>query len=141
MSNLLANYIDNFFDDANYSSSRGLSTYGYRSGTMPAINIREYDDKYTIKLTIPGLDADDVHVEMLDNTLKISYEHEEEKNEEEGRALREEYAHYSFARSILLPNNVDKKSLKAKAKQGVLTVTIAKLPETKPERITVEKED
>ena len=140
MSNLLANYIDNFFDDANYAG-RGLGTYGYRSGAMPAINIREYDDKYTVALTIPGLDADDVHVEIMDSTLKISYEHDEKKKDDEGRALREEYTHYSFARSILLPDNVDKKSLKAKAKQGVLTVTIAKLPETKPERITVEKED
>ena len=140
MSNLLANYIDNFFDDASYAT-HGLSTQGYRRGVMPAINIREYDDKYTISLTIPGLDADDVHVEMLDDTLKISYEHDEEQGGDEGRAIREEYTHYSFARSILLPNNVDKKSLKAKAKQGVLTVTIEKLPETKPERITVEKED
>lgn len=140
MSNLLANYIDNFFDDTNYA--RGLSSYGYRSGTVPALNIREYDDKYTIQLTIPGLDADDVNVEVLDDTLKISYEHDSTEAEKEaGRAIREEYTHYSFSRSILLPNNVNKKSIKPKAKQGVLTITIDKLPETKPERIAVEKED
>jgi HSP20 family molecular chaperone IbpA len=79
MSNLLANYMDNFFDDMTMSPSY-LSR---RTTAMPALNIREFDEMYEISLTVPGLKEDDIKLEVIDNTLKISYEHNDETTEKE----------------------------------------------------------
>lgn len=138
MSNLLANYIDNFFDDSTMSPLYNVR----KTQSLPSLNIKEFDDKYEITLTVPGIEEDNIHVETIDNTLKISYEHDySEEEKDDGRVIREEYSHYSFTRSVLLPNNVDKESIKAETKKGILTITLSKLPETKPKRIKISKKD
>ncbi|NJL96439.1 Hsp20/alpha crystallin family protein [Candidatus Gracilibacteria bacterium] len=138
MSNLLSTYIDNFFDDGVFYPSLGSR----RTPNLPAINIEEFDDKYSIKVTTPGLDPKDIKVEVQDNNLNISYEHNQEDVErEKGKVIREEYSHYSFSRSISLPKNVDQDSIKATSKKGILCLSIDKLPETKPRQIDIEEED
>jgi len=83
---------------------------------------------------------DVLKLSVLGGTLTISGERHEEKNEggEESadgtRApLRFERSYGSFSRSFSLPPNVDVEGITAEAKDGVLTVTIPKLPEEKPQ--------
>lgn len=137
MSNLLANYIDNFFDDTSLSPMY----HTRRTSSMPSLNIKEFDDKFEITLTVPGLDEEKINIETVDNTLKISYDHilEDSHKDDDGQMIREEYSHYSFARSVLLPNNVDKDSIEAHTKKGILSIEIKKLPETKPKKIQIKK--
>lgn len=137
MSNLLANYIDNFFED----SSMSPVYQSRRTASMPSLNIKEYDDKYEITLTVPGLDEENINIETVDNTLKISYDHDLSHNEESGNMIREEYTHYSFSRSVLLPNNIDKESIEAHTKKGILNIELKKIPETKPKKIRIKKKD
>jgi HSP20 family protein len=77
---------------------------------------------------------------VLDGTLTISGERSEEKGEEGGddqegaRApLRHERSYGSFSRSFGLPPNVDVEGIRAEAQHGVLTVTIPKVPQQKPQ--------
>jgi HSP20 family molecular chaperone IbpA len=90
---------------------------------------------------------------VLDGTLTISgerlQEHRQETEGEEGASisntgeegaaskarqpLRYERSYGSFSRSFSLPPNVDVEGIKAEAQDGVLTVTIPKVPEVKPQ--------
>ena len=95
----------------------------------------------------------------MDGTLTISGEHSEEKREPAGSAaegqeagkeegsgggtsmkapLRYERSYGSFSRSFGLPANVDVGGITAEAQDGVLTVTIPKLPEEKPQPKEIE---
>jgi len=133
-SNTLTNYIDSIFDDftALRPSSRMLST-------SPTLNIDETDSQYLVHVTVPGIDPDEIIIEVIDHTLEISYDHSEEDEEKnkKGKTIRREYSHYSFSRSISLPKNVDTSSVEAAASNGILTISIDKSPETQPKRISV----
>jgi HSP20 family protein len=89
-------------------------------------------------LSIPGLDPSKVKIELQDHTLTVSYTHEkEDKEKKKGKVIRQEYSHYSFTRSVMLPKNVDAESVTASSQKGILFIEVKKLPETKPKTIDI----
>jgi len=117
-------------DDGNY-----LAPYG--------VDVREDADHVYVEAELPGYKKDEVDVNLENQTLTISAEHNEnnepksgEKNEKAEWLLRERrYTRYQ--RSFTLPPTVDAQSVQAKLNDGVLTVTLNKREESKPRRITV----
>jgi HSP20 family protein len=131
--NNLLTIMDSFFDD--------VRPYVYRQATslaLPALNVKELPESYEITLTIPGLDASKVKLELIEKMLNITYEHQEESKDNDGTMIREEYKHYSFSRSVNLPKNVDENSVKATSKNGILTIKVNKVPEAHPKTIEIE---
>lgn len=126
--------MDNFFDDF-----RPLSpVFSRSSGVNPAVNIKEYKDRFEIKLTAPGIDPEKIKIELSERILNISYVQEDSQEEkEEGELIRQEYHHYSFSRSIALPKNVDEDSILAETDHGILKITVKKLPETQPKKVEI----
>jgi len=130
--------MDQLLDD----SFHPFNVYGKRkSNYSPALNVAEYKDSYKVSVAIPGIDSDKVKVEIRDNILNISYQHEDTKKDQEEEILREEYSYFSFSRSVALPKDVDQSSVKASSKKGMLYITINKIPESKPTIIQIEKHD
>src|SRR4051794_21717510 len=75
-----------------------------RSITVPAVNITENANDYTISVAAPGLNKNDFHVNIDGNMLAISAEKEETKEgKEEENYTRKEYNYSSFSRSFTLP--------------------------------------
>jgi HSP20 family protein len=134
MSNNILSLVDSFFDD--YRPTYGSMRVSYPT-SVPALNIKEKQDQYQITLTIPGLDPKDVKVNLNNNVLTINYEHKDEMSEEKDEMLRQEYKHYSFSRSVSLPKGVDSESISAESKDGILTISVNKLPESQPKSIEV----
>ena len=98
----------------------------------PAVNIIENDDSFVLQVAAPGLEKKDFTVVVEKDFLTISAE--EEKVDEEATTptyKRKEYNYRNFSRRFKLPNTVDKESLTATYKQGVLKVNIHKTPEAK----------
>ena len=133
MSNLL-NLVDSIFDSYPYNTmSRVVG-----NATIPAINVKEYNKNYKISLTAAGIDPKDIKVQVQDNLLTISYAHEDKDElKDDGKVISSEYKHYSFSRSVSLPKNVNAETISAESKNGVLHITIDKLPETQPKTIEV----
>jgi HSP20 family protein len=137
MSNLL-NLVDSIFDSYPYNTmSRVVG-----NATLPAINVKEYDNNYKISLTAAGIDPKDIKVQVQDNLLMITYTHDENKNtdekeKDEGKMVSSEYKHYSFSRTVSLPKNVDPETISAESRNGILNITVNKLPETQPKTIEV----
>eukprot|EP00775_Hariotina_reticulata_P005766 gene5766-6006_t len=99
-----------------------------------ATDIEESDKAFIITADVPGMSKDNIKLQVLENTLTISGERNEETREEgdKDKPARYERRFGSFSRSFTLPKNVDVEGISANAKDGVLTVTIPKVEEEKP---------
>jgi HSP20 family protein len=103
----------------------------------PRVDISENADSYVLEAELPGLTEKDVEVKIDDNLLTISSKTEEEKKEERDGYILKERRHESFARSFVLPKDVDKTAIEARFANGLLSLTLNKAPETKPKTIEI----
>jgi len=103
-------------------------------GDVPAVNIKEENDKYVLEMAAPGMKKNDFHISLEENVLTISSEKKEEKEEKQDNYTRREFYYNTFSRSFTLPENVDTENIKADYKNGILTLTLPKKEEAKVTR-------
>jgi len=101
------------------------------NNSMPAVNIREDDEFFTIDLAVPGIDKKDLKIDINEDVLTISSESKNEKEENKDGYKRKEFSYSSFSRSFYIPENVNKEKIEANYKDGVLTVALPKQEEEK----------
>lgn len=105
--------------------------------TIPAADLFETDDALTIRMDMPGLKAEEINIEVSGNTIRISGEHNEEKEEKGKTYHRIERRTGSFARAMSLPVPVKEDKVNAECKDGVLTITLPKTEAAKTHKVTV----
>jgi HSP20 family protein len=115
----------NLFDDDFFP------VVSHRSTSMPAVNIREDDKTFTLDLAVPGIDKNDLKIDINEDVITISSEHKEEKEESRDDFKRREFSYSSFCRSFYLPENVNKDKIEANYKEGILSVVLPKENEEK----------
>src|SRR5919106_6740103 len=93
---------------------------------VPAMDLVETDDSLVLSADLPGLDRDDVSIEVKDNVLTVSGKRDAEETEKADGFYRVERAFGSFSRSLALPDGVQADRVKAEFDKGVLEVTIPK---------------
>lgn len=98
-------------------------TGGERTWT-PAIDVVRDDGNLVLRADIPGIKPEEVKIEVVDDVLTVTGEHEERKEEREADYVRRERRYGSFRRSMTLPSGVDPEQIKATTHDGVLEVTI-----------------
>jgi HSP20 family protein len=111
-----------WFDD-----SRAMN----RVANIPAVNIKENGDHYTVCLAAPGLNKEDFRLDVEDNMLTISSEKEETKEEKEDKFNRREYSYTSFSRSFSLPDDVKQDAIEARYQNGELKINLPRKEEAK----------
>jgi HSP20 family protein len=99
--------------------------------TIPAVNISENKEKFEVSLAAPGMKKDDFNIDVEGNTLTISAETREEKEEKDERYTRKEYSYSSFSRTFSLPEGVNKDKIDANYDNGVLKLSLPKTEEAK----------
>ncbi len=104
---------------------------------MPAVDVSETTDKITVKAEIPGMEAKDIEISMVGDTLTIKGEKKVEKEEKEENYHMVERSYGSFSRAMKLPALVDADKVEATYKNGVLTVVLPKKEEVKPKAIEI----
>jgi HSP20 family protein len=104
----------------------------------PPVNIFETDESIVLEADIPGMDQKDVHLEVEDGTLTIKGDRKEEHEEKRAGWVRMERYHGSFERSFALPTTVDPEGIRARLQNGVLKVTLPKLPEATRRSVAIE---
>ncbi|MDH3263916.1 MAG: Hsp20/alpha crystallin family protein [Paracoccaceae bacterium] len=103
-----------------------------KEGRMaPAMDLVERDDAYEVSAELPGLAPEDVEVEMSDRVLTIKGEKREETEKKEADYHLSERRYGAFRRVLTLPDGVDADRISAKVVNGVLKVTLPKLPAAK----------
>ena len=107
---------------------------------VPAMDLAETDDQLVLRADLPGLERDDIEIEVKDNVLTISGERKAE-HEKKGEGFhRIERSFGRFSRSLGLPRGVDAASVTAKFENGVLEVRMPKPQERKATRIEIATE-
>lgn len=118
-----------FADDPFFSHFFGkgwLSDPFFRVSDFPKMDVEETDKKVIVTLDLPGIDPKNVEIEMQDNYLTISGESENEEEVKKKHYYHKERRYGSFQRQVPLPCAVIEEKIKAKAKDGVLTITLPK---------------
>jgi HSP20 family protein len=90
-----------------------------------------------LKADLPGVKSEDIDVSVKGDLLTVSGKREQEKQTNEEHWHMVERSFGSFTRSFTLPEAVDTKALDAELKDGVLTLTLPKAPEAKPQRVQI----
>ena len=102
-------------------------------------NILENDDNYTVTSEIPGVSKENIKIDVADNTLTISVNKKNTNKDEKKNYLVKEISETSLSRSFYL-DDMDENNITAKMDNGILTITVGKIKEVKPQtkRITIE---
>ena len=117
-------------------ASQKLPSFGI-TPAWPAVDVTEDEKAVTIHADVPGIEAKDLNVEVSGNMLTVSGSREEEHKEEKAGYRRQERTSGSFSRTVTLPTYVDAGKVDAKYADGVLTVTVPKVPGQGPKRVAV----
>lgn len=106
----------------------------------PSVDISETDAEYLLKAQLPAVKREDVHVTYDDGMLTISGERKQEKEEKGEKFHRIESFHGAFTRSFSLPEAIDAGTIRAEAKDGVITVHVpkSKVEAKKPTEIKIQ---
>ncbi|CAN6179512.1 unnamed protein product [Urochloa humidicola] len=98
-------------------------------------DVKELPSSYAFVVDMPGLGTGDIKVQVEDErVLVISGERRREEKEGDAKYLRMERRMGKFMRKFVLPDNADMDKIAAACKDGVLTVTVEKLPPPEPKK-------
>jgi HSP20 family protein len=103
----------------------------------PRFEVKETRDSYLFKADVPGVQEKDLDIALTGNRLTISGKRECEERSEDERFYAYECAYGSFVRSFTLPEGIDTEHLSADLKNGILSLTIPKRPETQSRKIAL----
>ena len=102
---------------------------------FPPIRIIEEDDSITILSIVPGVSAEDIEIQLIDNSLFIRGEKKEDY--ENHPYIRRERFFGEFKKSIKLPFRVNSGEVKADLSEGILKIKLTKSEEAKPKKIQI----
>jgi HSP20 family protein len=137
----LRDAMDRLFEDSVISSKGTVA--------MPKIDIKDKKDAIEVRAELPGMEEDEIEIEVADNVMTISGEKKEDAAFAEGEAgapasegMRGGYYYKeshsgSFSRSFTLPADVKEEKAEAEMKKGVLIVTIPKIAPKKATKVKV----
>ena len=111
----------------------GNTNFSDTNTTIPAVNIKETAENYEVEVAAPGMNKKDFKVELDRNSLTISSERTNQKEEnEDERYFRKEFSYQSFQRTFTLQKGVvDVDKIQAKYENGLLHLIIPKKEEAK----------
>lgn len=105
------------------------------ASAAPAVDIIESDDGYEVTAELPGMDQKDIEVKLVNGSLMIKGEKQEEKEEKRKDYYLRERRFGSFERRLPMPEGIDPDKIEATFKNGVLMIRLPKRPEAmKPEK-------
>ena len=127
--------MDRLFDD--FFGLTPARREGASALWAPAVDVREDANNYFVEAELPGMNKEDISLELENNVLSIRGERKFERKDEGENFHFMERSYGSFYRSFSLPKNVDGEQIGAEYKDGVLTVTLPKKEEVKPKKVEI----
>ena len=97
------------------------------------VNISEQDDAYVLSALVPGLKAEDLNIQVLENVVSIEGEYQAADTD----YLLNELPSGSFRRSLRMPTEIQAEKVEAKIADGVLTLNLPKAESARPKRINI----
>lgn len=127
----LRNEMENML--SSISGEGGIASAGFNA----ALDLSETDDAVEVRMDVPGIQPEEIEVEVAGDLLQITGERKAEQEEKGKTWHRVERSVGSFSRSIKLPCEVQSEHIEAHCEHGVLTVKLPKSDFKKPRKIQV----
>ena len=106
---------------------------------LPAVDLHETAQDYTVEMDLPGVNPKDLKIELLDGLLTIKGERKSERPADSATTAHcLERNAGRFERAFRLPGRVDPGQVKASCRNGVLIVRVPRAPESVGREITIE---
>jgi HSP20 family protein len=103
----------------------------------PAVDVAESDGEVVVKMEVPGVEKDQLHLTVSDDHLTVRGETRKESEEKRKNYYRQEIRYGAFQRSVPLPVEVDASQARAELKNGVLKISLPKSKQPKAKEIKV----
>ena len=97
------------------------------------VDVREETNEFVITTAVPGLSADDLTIQVLNNVVRI----EGEYVISDGEHLLREMPEGKFIRTLRLPSDIDAEKVEAKIKNGILSLSLPKVETARPKMIKI----
>lgn len=112
---------------------RRAATQPHNEPRALSVNVREEEDAYVLYALVPGLSAEDLNIQVLENIVSIEGEYKAEETE----FLLNELPRGAFRRSLRMPSEIEADKVEARIADGVLTLTLPKAESARPKKIKV----
>jgi HSP20 family protein len=136
----LADEMDHMFGDFGFGPHRAMSPFWRTAGAgmwAPEVEVYQKNDQLFIKADLPGLEKNDVSVDVMENSVTIQGERKSEREEEHEGLFRSERSYGSFRRVIPLPEGALTDQAKASFRNGVLEITMPAPPASRGRRLDI----
>ena len=114
ISSLLNRHFDSYFPEAAYWEE--MDKY-----SMP-VEISDKGHDYEVKAELPGVNKEDMDIDIEKNYIVINDKKEEEKSEDEKTYKKSEFRYGEFSRTVYFPEEIDVDKTEAKLEHGVLKI-------------------
>jgi HSP20 family protein len=104
---------------------------------VPAVDIVEEKDRFVLRADVPGVDPEDIDINMENGVLTVSGQRIAETSGEAEGVQRLERSSGKFYRRFTLPETTNAEEISATSVNGILEVVIPKQPQARSRRITV----
>ncbi|GAA0793867.1 Hsp20/alpha crystallin family protein [Marinobacterium sediminicola] len=105
---------------------------------VAAIDVHESDSAYKVNVDMPGVKKEDIHISLDNGVLTVKGEtRTENKEEKDGKLIRQERHVGQFVRQLSVGSDVDAKAVKAAFEDGVLAITLPKKPAEPKEGVKI----
>lgn len=104
----------------------------------PSVDIEASDKEYAISVEVPGVEEDDIQLELAHNMLTIKGEKSRKSEKKTKDVFRIERSYGAFQRILSLPNDADSDNIDASFKNGVLTIRLPRKAASRPEGKIIE---
>ncbi|MFL5897026.1 MAG: Hsp20/alpha crystallin family protein [Solirubrobacterales bacterium] len=123
--------------DGFFGRHQGTAASGASRRWIPPMDLVETEDSLVLRADLPGMDREDISIEVKDGVLTVSGERRAQHEEKREGYHRVERSFGRFSRSLELPKGIDPASVGASFEKGVLEVRMPKPEERRPTRIEI----
>lgn len=136
--NNLRQQMDKLFDDITHEQPH-LDVFAKAGETpwTPAIELQETETELLLKAQLPGIKPEELDIQVSENAVFLSGEHQEEIKTNEKGVFRSEFHYGQFKRVIPLPATIKREQVKADMASGLLTLTMLKATPALPHLVKV----
>ncbi|MEN8904843.1 MAG: Hsp20/alpha crystallin family protein [Clostridiales bacterium] len=124
----LTSFINDFFElDKNYFNT----IYSIKA------DIKDLGDKFIVEAEMPGINKEDIGLNIKDDTLVLSYKMKQKEEDKKDNFVRRERRYGEYKRSFYI-QDIDREKVDAKYENGILKVELPKLEEKKNKNMNIE---
>lgn len=129
--------MERMFEPAHNVAMEPFAGLNVRGEYWPAVDVYEDKDEILLRAELPGLERKHVELLVENSTITIRGERKLEKEEKRENYHRIECTYGAFARSFVMPTNIDVEKIRAEMREGVLFVHVPKREGAKGRAITI----